>query len=104
MGRGTDLDQVNTGNNKRARISDKIPLFKFPEKKWVTVRIFGSIYTYGGYSVSTKNKEGKKTNFYTPCPSYDPSTQQRDSLIYDPWRDLEASQSDVKYEDRLVRF
>ena len=104
MSRGTDLDNVNTGSNKRAKISDKIPVFKFPEKKWVTLRVVGAIFTYAGYSVTTKNKDGKKVNFYTPCPSYDPKTQQRDSGIYDPWRDLEASQSDVAYEDRLVRL
>ncbi len=102
---GTDLDSVVTSNNsKRPRIDETITLFKFPPKKWITFRIFGPIFTYGGYWVKTKTKEGKKTQFYTPCPSYDPSTGTRDSTKYDPWRDLEAKQSDMERDDRSLNF
>ncbi len=102
---GTDLDDVSGGgNNKRPRIDETIAVFKFPPKKWVTLRIFGPIFTYGGYWVTTKTKDGKKTKFYTPCPSYDPATQQRDSTIYDPWRDLEAKQADMERDDKTLNF
>lgn len=103
--KGTDLDEVaSNGGNNRQKISDVITLFKFPEKKWVTLRLHGPIFTYGGYWVTTKTKEGKKTKFYTPAPSYDPSTQQRDSTIYDPWRDLEAKQADMERDDKTLNF
>src|SRR5471030_507707 len=102
--KGTDFDEVVTGGGKKAKITDKVPVYKFPEKKWVTFRLFGSIYTYGGYWMQYKSKEGKKGRFYTPISSYNPETQQREASIYDPWRDLLASQVDVKKEDQLGNF
>ena len=102
--KGTDLDSVSSRNSNRPKISDKIPVFKFPEKTWMTFRIFGPIFTYGGYWVKTKTKEGKASQFYTACPSYDPETQQRDSSIFDPWRELEERQSGMERDDKLVNF
>src|SRR6185503_13082135 len=105
--RGTDLDDVADNNRgQRAKITDKINQVKFPDGKWLQARLFGAIYTYAGYWVKTKKKDGKPATFYVPCPSYDPSTQQRDSAIYDAWRDLEAQQiaDDVPPAERLVRF
>src|SRR5471030_1847217 len=102
--KGTDFDEVVTGGGKKAKITDKVQVYKFPEKKWVTFRLFGSIYTYGGYWMQYKSKEGKKGRFYTPAPSFNPETQQREASIYDPWRDLLASQVDMKKEDQLGNF
>jgi len=105
--KGTDLDDIADGaGGKRPRITDKVNMVKFPEGKWLQARLFGPIYTYAGYWVKTKKKDGKAATFYVPCPSYDPNTQQRDSSKYDPWRDLEAQQiaDDVPQAERLVRF
>jgi hypothetical protein len=101
---GTDLDDVSTGGKRRADIGDKITILKFPERKWITLRIHGPIFVYGGYWVKTKKKDGKRGQFYTPCPSYDPKTQERDSKKYDPWRQLEESEADLKPEERHVNF
>lgn len=101
MAKGTDLDDVATGGSKRDRITDRIPLYKFPEKKWVTLRLFGAIFTTGGYWVKSKNKEGKKITFYVPSPSYNSETQQREAKVYDPWRDFEATEEG---NDRTIKF
>lgn len=91
---GTDLGDYKPNRGRdRPRIDDKITLFKFPEKKWVELRLFGNFYSYAGYWVKNKGKDGQKGKpFFVECPSYDPNTQQRDSTIFDPWRDyMEAN-------------
>lgn len=88
-----DLDNVKSGNgDKKPRIEDVASVYKFPEKKWVTVRLIGGVTPNAGYWVKVKTNKGKETKFYTACPSFDPATQERDSTKYDPWGELAASE------------
>jgi len=92
MGRaGTDFDDVKGGGReKKSRPEDKVDVYHFPEKKWIQMRVLGKVFAYAGYWIAGKNKEGKPIKYYVECPSFDPATQERDSTIYDPWRDAEA--------------
>jgi hypothetical protein len=87
-----DLDDAKTGgrDDRAPKVSDIAQIFKFPPKKWVTMRLLPGLFPYAGYWVTVKKKDGGKTAFFTPCPSFDPDTQQRDSTKPDPWRDFEA--------------
>ena len=100
-----DLDDAKTGGgrDKAPMPSDLIKLFRFPEKKWVTVRLLPGLMTTGGYWIRTKKKAGGFTKFPTPCPSFDPESQERDSTKYDPWRDLEASERAKNGDKKLER-
>ena len=90
-----DLDSVRAGGRKEREpdIGSLTDVYKFPEGKWVTLRLLPGVVSNAGYWVSTKKKDGGKTKFRTNCPSYDPATQERDSTKYDPWRDLQAKES-----------
>ena len=106
-----DLDDVR-GNNKdrRPSMADIASVYKFPEKKWVTLRLLSGMQAEAGYWVKTKKKDGKFTKFPVPCPSFDPETQERDSTKYDPWRDLQLKEAaaikegDLDKEDAKVQF
>ena len=91
---GTDFDTVKTSNRKeRQSIEDNINLFRFPEGKWVTLRLVGGLFSYATYWCKVDNKDPKSTKrFSVVSPSWDPTTQEFDSTIYDPWRDLNDSQ------------
>lgn len=102
---GTDLDEIRSNSGeKKVSIGEKVNLLKLPQKKWVVLRLFGPAYTYAGYWVTTKKKDGSKGAFFVDCPSYDPKTQLRDSTIYDPWRDLEAQEANLDPKDKTVKF
>jgi hypothetical protein len=102
---GTDLGDVKTrSGGDKVRVSDKVTLYEFPPKKWMTFRIHGGTYSYSTYWVTGLNKDKKKIKFPVNSPSYDPTTQDYDSTKYDPWRDLSANEADLKPEERLVQI
>ena len=106
-----DLDDVR-GNNRdrRPMLKDVVGVYEFPHNKWATLRLFPGLEVEAMYWVKVKKRDGKMTKFPTPCPSFDPATQQRDSTKYDPWRDLQEKEQaairagTMKKEDAKVQF
>lgn len=106
-----DLDDVK-GNNRdrRPQMGDLVNVYKFPDKKWVTLRLTPGMEPEAGYWVKTKKKDGKSTKFYIPCPSFDPATQERDSTKKDPWRDLQMKEQaaikagDMSKDEALIQY
>lgn len=83
-----DLDDTPTYNGNRdarPKMSEMVSIMKFPDRKWVRIRLLPGVFSDANYWVKTKKKDGSTTKFPAPCPSYDPETCQRDSTIYDPW-------------------
>ncbi|QBQ74622.1 hypothetical protein BcepSauron_242 [Burkholderia phage BcepSauron] len=105
--KGTDFDNINTNGNKRdkVKVTDVVTLFKFPEKKWVTLRLYGDIHSYATAWVKTKTKDGKSTKFPIDLPSYDPTTQTFDSTKYDPWYEFSQQERDnnVERDDQMIQ-
>jgi hypothetical protein len=107
MGRqkGTDLDGARTNTRtEKFKISDKITVMKFPEKKWVTGRLWGVLHSYAIAWVKGKTKEGKPTKFPVYLPSYDPETQQFDSTVYDPWYKIWEEEKGIERDDQTVQI
>lgn len=101
--RGKDLDDINVGGgDTRPRIEELIQVYKFPEGKWVRVRLHGPVYTTGGFWVTVKKKDGSRGAFYTPAVSYDPDTQTLDSTIADPFRDAQKVLNTE--ENQVIQF
>ena len=92
-----DLDDGKSGTNdsKGPRVTDLCQVYKFPEKKFITVRLMPGLRAAGGYWVAIKKRDGSKTAFNTPCRSFDPESQTRDSTIPDAWRDVETAFREV---------
>ena len=77
---GFDMDDVPAaGSGDKVRPSDVVDLYKLPDKKFVKLRIFGSVYPYGGHWVTTLNKEKKETKFFRTCAAFDLTTGRMDS-------------------------
>lgn len=93
MAKRMDLDDARTGSgrDRAPNVGDLVDVYKFPDKKWVTIRLMSGLFSKAGYWVVTKKRDGSKGKFPTPCPSYDPEAQERDSTIPDPWRDMAAT-------------
>ena len=89
-----DLDDAKTsrGDSKQPDVGDLTEIYKFPEKKWVTIRLGSGLFSKSGYWVKTKKRDGSPGKFLVACLSYDPVAQERDSTIPDPWRDFAASE------------
>ena len=103
---GTDLDEVKTGRgNNKEKVSDKIEVHTLRPNKYETHRIFGPTFTYATYWVKTKTKDGKFTKFPVDSPSWNPTTQEFDSSVYDPWYDHHRYEieNDVDQKDRLIQ-
>ena len=107
-----DLDDARTSRNSERRpdVGDLVEIYKFPEKKWVTIRLLPGLHSRARYWIKTKKKDGSPSKFPVECPSYDPQAQERDSTVPDPWRDLaereasamsEAERRDSKARERL---
>lgn len=101
-----DLDDAKTSNNRdrEPSVSDLCQVYKFPERKWTSIRLVPGLYSTAGYWVSVKKKDGTFTKFYINAPSYNPKTQERDSAIADPWRDFSEQESlslkDIDRDDK----
>lgn len=103
--KGTSFDDVNTGGGgDKIKVTDVITPFKFPERKWVTLRPYGPIHCYATYWVKAKKKDGKPTKFPVDSPSWNAAEQSYDSSKYDPWHDLWVAQKDVERDDQLVQI
>ena len=89
-----NLDDASPKNkgDKQPRLEDQATVYKFPPGKFVTIRLLQGMNSQANYWVRTKKRDGSASKFSTGCPSYDAATQNRDSSIYDPWRDLAAAQ------------
>ena len=107
-----DLDDAKTsrGNDRRPDVGDLVEVYKFPEKKWTTIRLTPGLFSRARYWVKTKKKDGSPSKFPIECPSYDPQAQERDSTVPDPWRDQadreasamsDADRKDSKARERL---
>ena len=101
-----DLDDGKTGGRgeRAPGVRDLVDVFKFPEKKWTTIRLLPGLFSTAGYWVTTKKKDGGKGKFFVECPSYDQPSQERDSTKLDPWRDCAAQLSaDLSEKERKDR-
>ncbi len=107
-----DLDDAKTSrsNDRRPDVGDLVEVYKFPEKKWTTIRLTPGLFSRARYWIKTKKKDGSPSKFPIECPSYDPQAQERDSTVPDPWRDhadreasamSEADRKDSKARERL---
>ena len=87
-----DLDDAKTSTRKEREpsVSDLCTVYKFPERKWVSIRLTPGLFSTAGYWVKIKKKDGGMTKFYLSAPSYDPKAQELDSTKVDPWRDYAA--------------
>ena len=106
-----DLDSVKSGNrDSKPRVGDLLQVYTPPKNKWFKLRLLGGVEPRAGYWVKTKKKDGKSTKFWTPCPSFDPATQERDTTIYDPWRDQENKEyqavkdGNMDKEERTIQY
>jgi hypothetical protein len=101
---GVSFDDAKTNTRtERVRVTDLITLFKWPERKWVTVRFHPELHSYAMAWVKGKTKEGKEVKFPAHMRSYDPSTMEFDSTVYDPWNDLFLSEKDKKQDERVIQ-
>lgn len=99
--RWSDLGDIPAGGrgDKKSSPSDRIAVYKFPDKVWVNLRLLRGMVTTAGYWVTTKKKDGSKGRFFAACPSFDPETHDRDDSKIDPWRDA-AEELNVYSEDK----
>lgn len=96
-GRSMDDATVPSGRGQdRPRPGDLVDVYKTPEK-WSRHRFFGPVFSYGGHWVKTKNKEGKMTQFYTPCSAFDPEEGKRDSTKKCAWCDHKGDKEEVRF-------
>lgn len=102
---GRNIDDIPTNNgNNRIKPSDKVDLFSFRDnaKKFVRMRLFGGVMSYGVHWVKSKTKAGKEVNFSTPCAAYDVSTGNRDSTKKCAWCDHMANEGEgVRFSEEF---
>lgn len=92
------LDRFNTGvsiddtkdRSSNVKIEDLIDVYKFPSKKWSTVRLVGGVTSYAHFWFPITTRENKQTSIPKLALSWDPAQQTLDSTIQDPYRDLAA--------------
>ena len=90
MGKGINIDDVNTGRNDRGpKPGELVDILQY-SIKYTTIRLFGEVFAYGGHWVQTKTRDGKKAQFYTPCTAFDPETGRRDTSKKCAWCDHEG--------------
>lgn len=98
--RWSDIGDIPSGRgDKKSNPSDRLSVYKFPDKKWVTVRLYPGMVTTAGYWVTTKKKDGSRGRFFAPCISFDPETHECDESKADPWRDA-AKQLNTYSDDK----
>lgn len=109
MPRGTDLDAVTVrGSTNTFRMSDVVNMLEYPTKNgkpgWVTIRLFGPVYSDAFFWV--KAKQGSNKSFRVSCRCYDPDTHQCVPEKYDPWYDEYRRECDenIDRKDRLLQY
>lgn len=94
MAKGRDIDDVEVGGGqgKRVKPDELVDVLKLPPKKYMSLRLIGQAFLYGGHWVKTKTKEGKPSQFYAPCLAFDSETGKHDSTKKCPWCDHEGEE------------
>jgi hypothetical protein len=94
MAKGRDIDDVEVGGGKGKRVKPEelVDIVKLPPKRYMTLRLIGQAFLYGGHWIKTKTREGKPTQFYTPCLAFDSETGKHDSTKKCPWCDHEGEE------------
>lgn len=108
MTRGTDMDAVVVrSREERKKPTDIFTLLEYPSKNgkpvWVTIRLFGPVFSEGTYWVRAK-RDNPKSSFPAPCLSYDYNTHQRTSDKEDPWGDELQRERDAGMEQPYIRY
>ena len=110
MPRGTDMDSVVVKEQRQSfRIKDVVNLLEYPTANgkpvWVTIRLFGPVYSKADFWVRSDPKDPKK-KFPKQVRCYDPETHQIVADKYDPFYDYMRQESDEnkKPEDRLIQY
>lgn len=108
MTRGTDMDAVVVrSREERKKPTDIFTLLEYPSKNgkpaWVTIRLFGPVFSEGTYWVRAK-RDNPKSSFPAPCLSYDYNTHQRTSDKEDPWGDELQRERDAGMDQPYVRY
>jgi len=80
MAKSRDLDDVPNTSSRgpdRRKPSDTCDLLRLPDDKYMRLRLFGGVTSYGGHWVRTRDKDtgkwrqGNKGSFYIPCSAWD---------------------------------
>ena len=104
---GTDLSSMRSqgGRTDRQKPWNRVPIFKFPDKEFVTLRMLPLVFTYGAFNVRTKSKDGKESGFTVYAKSWDSKAGILDPNIPDPWRDLYnwEKDNDIPKEERWIK-
>jgi hypothetical protein len=92
--------------DKKPRIGDLVEQLKFPDQKWVVLRMVGPTVNYGIHWVETKKKDGNLTRFPAVCLSWDSESEIHDSTKECPWCDAQDKRIKFQvdfYQNAIVR-
>ena len=112
MPHGTDMDSVVVrGNTSQAQDKDLVKFLEYPKVKgkpaWVTLRLFGPVYSKAGFWVKAKRYTGNKGKaFFKICRCYDTETHQIVADKYDPFYDEWRRERDenIPREEQLLTY
>ena len=113
MSYGTDMDSVvvkSGGGVKAPRVQDLVKLLEYPNKNgkavWVTIRLFGPVYSLAELWVKANNKPDSNKAFPKICRCYDPTTHQVVADKYDPFYDelQREKDADIPKDKQLIRY
>ena len=112
MPHGTDMDSVVVrGNTSQAQDKDLVKFLEYPKVKgkpaWVTLRLFGPVYSKAGFWVKAKRYTGNKGKaFFKVCRCYDTETHQIVADKYDPFYDEWRRERDenIPREEQLLTY
>ena len=110
MARGTDMDAVVVREQRSSfKITDVVKLLEYPKVKgkpaWVTVRLFGPVYSQATFWVRNDRANPKK-KFPKIVRCYDCEQHKIVADKYDPFYDYYRQELDenVDFKDRLLQY
>lgn len=110
MARGTDMDAVVVREQRSSfKITDVVKLLEYPKVKgkpaWVTVRLFGPVYSQATFWVRNDRSNPKK-KFPKIVRCYDCEQHKIVADKYDPFYDYYRQELDenVEFKDRLLQY
>lgn len=110
MARGTDMDAVVVREQRSSfKITDVVKLLEYPKVKgkpaWVTVRLFGPVYSQATFWVRNDRSNPKK-KFPKIVRCYDTEQHRVIADKYDPFYDYYRQELDenIDYKDRLLQY
>lgn len=110
MARGTDMDAVVVREQRSSfKITDVVKLLEYPKVKgkpaWVTVRLFGPVYSQATFWVRNDRSNPKK-KFPKIVRCYDCEQHRIVADKYDPFYDYYRQELDenVEFKDRLLQY